>query len=471
MNNDLSGGADTLGLAEFTSGNFIGQRATYAEFFPDHSDIHYFAFPSLADTTQPNLQAGHLWETATHGDVTLENFKHGTRLYISKTNAGVSVTYHSALGYLIAQHPGKASGMPTLTIADDNVLSNYHAIFIPKAVEYSAGLLDYFFRGTLGIAWSGSTNAGQKRIRISNLSGQELNGGQFHIFWDDGNGVRSEIKSSSFTTTYTGSLAKDASIDAEFVPPNGAVDYIVVYQGIIGTGGGTALDPVDAAIALATGRIDCDIVWMLDPVTLGPRGYQPGQTCPWPDDFLSQPGTSYVCDDGEADPWRWAATEGSPVDSRSSVKQNGSSLQITLDSHVFSNEEVLNSSSDEYLYLRKRIDGGATGKHVVMHGEWTFPGGSWVASYFNLDDNAWYDYDEVAALRIMIGHKPEEFFWAFWPHNYTDVYVFETPASGIIDYAFDVPPGVIDYACGQIDSWTRENGPSTFKLTVTVTDN
>ena len=42
----VSGGASTLGLAEFTSGNFIGQRAIYAEFFPNQGDIHYFAYPA-----------------------------------------------------------------------------------------------------------------------------------------------------------------------------------------------------------------------------------------------------------------------------------------------------------------------------------------------------------------------------------------------------------------------------------------
>ncbi len=73
LNADLDGGADTLGLAEFSNGNFIGQRATYAEFF-NHNDIHYFPFPSILNTTQPNLKDGRLWETATHGDVTLENF-------------------------------------------------------------------------------------------------------------------------------------------------------------------------------------------------------------------------------------------------------------------------------------------------------------------------------------------------------------------------------------------------------------
>ena len=250
LNADLSGGSSTLGLAEFTSGNFIGQRAVYAEFVPTN-DIHYFAFPSLADTTQPNLQDGNLWGTATHGDVTLQNFKQGTRLYISKTNAGVQVTYHSALSYLIAEHPGKSSGLPILTIADNNVLSNYHNIFIPKAVQYSAGLLDYFFRGTMDASVIGfNTNSMQYTNLIVNTSGQDFSGGTFSIYQDDASGVRTLIAQTNFTgQTLANSNSMTMILPASTLQ---STNLLLVYQGSIGG------DSVDAGVAIAAKKFTID---------------------------------------------------------------------------------------------------------------------------------------------------------------------------------------------------------------------
>jgi hypothetical protein len=250
LNDDLSGGSSTLGLAEFTSGNFIGQRAIYGELV-SQGDIHHFAFPSLADTTQPNLKEGHLWETAIHGDVTLANFKQGTRLYISKTNAGVPVTYHSALSYLIAEHPGKGGGLPVVTIADDNVLSNYHSIFIPKAVKYSAGLLDYYFRGTLSsstIGYNSGTSQFTNLVVNTSPCGQDFGPGTYYLFQDT-NDIRSLLTQTTLSTNLpnTGSFAM--TFPGSIPEPT---NLVLVYQGTIGVANGsTALDPVDAGIAIA----------------------------------------------------------------------------------------------------------------------------------------------------------------------------------------------------------------------------
>jgi hypothetical protein len=256
LNADLSGGASTLGLAEFTSGNFIGQRATYAEFFSDQTDIHYFAFPSLTDTTQPNLQEGNLWGTATHGDVTLENFKQGTRLYISKANAGVSVTYHSALSYLVAEHPGKSGGLPILTIADPNVLSNYHNIFIPKAVEYSAGLLDYFFRGTMSVSLDYDANSQIYTFTNQNTSGQDFYNGSFSLIEEDASGNRALVWQTNLSEMISGGiLANSNSVNMTYSGlASSGTKFMVVYQGTIGQTNNSALDPVDANIGIVAAR-------------------------------------------------------------------------------------------------------------------------------------------------------------------------------------------------------------------------
>jgi hypothetical protein len=252
---DYVGGTSTLGLAEFTSGNFIGQRAIYGKFFPNQNDIHYFAFPSLSYTTQPNLKQNRLWDTATKGNVTLANFKQGTRLYISKTGAGVPVTYHSALSYLIAEHPGKSSGLPIVTIADDNVLSNYHNIFIPKAVQYSAGLLDYFFRGTMSVSLHYDASSSTYTFTNRNTSTQDFYNGSFYLF-EDASTNRTPIQTNNLSDLITGGKlppANSVNITYSGSAPTGT-KFLVVYQGTIGQTNNTALDQVDQNIGIASAR-------------------------------------------------------------------------------------------------------------------------------------------------------------------------------------------------------------------------
>ncbi|HEU6449380.1 MAG TPA: DUF642 domain-containing protein [Verrucomicrobiae bacterium] len=235
-----------LGLAEFSNGNFIGEDAIYSEYFSS-GNIHYFPFPSLKDTTQPQIQPG--LSGTVIDSVTLANGKSGDVVYLSKTNGGINVTHHSALHYFAVLHTPRinAPSMKVqLTINDPNVLQEYHSILIPKAIEYSTGILDYFFRGTMSIQISGisSDNPEQATNVIINTSSQPFSGGTFHLFYDDTNGVRTEI--TDFSSDYSGSLATNDSFTIIFSPVADAAKYLLVYQGSIGT-----TDPVDSGIAIA----------------------------------------------------------------------------------------------------------------------------------------------------------------------------------------------------------------------------
>jgi hypothetical protein len=83
-----------LGLAEFSNGNFIGQDASYAEYFTSNHK-HYFPFPSIKETDQAQLKLGRL--VGTLDTTTLRNGKQGQRSYLKKSGAGVTVTHHSAV--------------------------------------------------------------------------------------------------------------------------------------------------------------------------------------------------------------------------------------------------------------------------------------------------------------------------------------------------------------------------------------
>lgn len=244
-----------LGLAEFSSGNFLGEDALYAEYFRP-GDQHYFPFPSLADTTEPQVKPGRLAETLR--PITLRNFKQGNRPFISKIGAGIHIDRHSAIHYLAVLNSPKMALTPTplaLTVNDDDVRQEYHQHLLPKAVEYSAGILDYFFRGRLDITVGWDAVDLVYRFHVVNKSGQNLLGGSFSLLQEDGAGNRTPVTPLSFN--YTGVLADGGCIEGTLSGPvASSTKYVLIYKGTIGSSGGTATDPVDADRAIAVRQFD-----------------------------------------------------------------------------------------------------------------------------------------------------------------------------------------------------------------------
>jgi hypothetical protein len=252
-------GQNLLGLAEFCNGNFISEDSTYGEFFYFHGK-HWFQFPSLAYTSQPKLSPYNLADSV--DKIELRNHKEGNRLRIRKTGAGINVTNHSALNYLAVKNTprlGNSQMQVTLTLHDDKVLQEYHDILIPKAVEYSAGILDYFFRGTMDVCIPGyDTNSPTFTNVVLNLSGQDFHGGVFYVFADAANGTRTQILKTNLADLITdpnGSFTNGTSLELICPGPISFTNqYLVVYQGTIGWTNGGALDLVDSNNCVAAAR-------------------------------------------------------------------------------------------------------------------------------------------------------------------------------------------------------------------------
>jgi hypothetical protein len=254
-------GNNKLGLAEFCNGNFLGEDSTYSEFNEGNEGkphkLHYFPHPSLKDTDHPKFKAARISQIAieTLDTVTLETGKQGQRAYLKKVAAGVTVDHHSALAYLAIRHPPKSDlpdQMEELTINDTNVLLDYHKILIPKAIEYSAGILDYFFRGQLDVAAVQSGT--QYQLQIINRSGQDLSGGTFQLFQDDAS-ANANRTSIPLTISWddNSTLADGAELDGTFSGAFGLdARFTLVYKGTIGVNASQEpLDPVDSGIAIA----------------------------------------------------------------------------------------------------------------------------------------------------------------------------------------------------------------------------
>lgn len=123
---------------------------------------------------------------------------------------------------------------------------------IPKAVAYSAGLIDYFFRGKIEIE-DVSDDGTQLIIEIRNTSGTEhaLKNGKFELYYDSVDGARKPI------TISRNAAANDLAHEAIHVlyvekPPLNDVDMtkenplMLVYKGLIGEEEGIATSILDA---------------------------------------------------------------------------------------------------------------------------------------------------------------------------------------------------------------------------------
>ena len=254
-NENPNGGPNTLGLAEWCNGNFLGDRHSYAEYFFQHNldgskNVKWYPYPSLFTST-PYLHHG-----AYTDSVTLKNNKQVNRYYLDKTGDGIQVSHFSTVSFFGANFPNKMF-KPATSIRDDNVLSNYHNAFIPKAVKYSAGLLDYYFRGTFAASVNFDEGSQTYTFGITNTSGQDFSGGNFFLLQDsntvDSTTVRTLVQTTPLTAILTNGILTNGTSMSFTCPGPITNPYILFYQGTIGVTNGTnALDPVDAGIAIAT---------------------------------------------------------------------------------------------------------------------------------------------------------------------------------------------------------------------------
>ena len=235
LDNAETNGGTQLGLAEWCNGNFLGARHLFPEYFKP-GDVEYYPFPSRDHSTDYSDVRSHPVNHAfnfTNDDGTV-----GKGIYLAKTGDGIHFQHIARVNYLGAKIPG-LTGKCYCTIDDPNVLNDYHDNFIPKAVKYSAGLLDYYFRGTLGVSVC-NTN-----ITIRNTCGQDFNGGAFFLYKDDSSGNRSYVDQFTLSGTLP-SLGTTNVTENDLSTADPNTKYILVYKGSIG-----ATDPVDAGIGIA----------------------------------------------------------------------------------------------------------------------------------------------------------------------------------------------------------------------------
>ena len=203
----------SIGLAEYTNANFFSDYTIFTE-SKDTQDVHYFPLPAESDTNAYLME-----QQAEDGTI--------DKVYYVKLNGEdyrlAAYSYFHWWKNLLP-YWGWAYGL------DDEVHKDYAQELLPRAIGYSAGLLNYFFRGELEVIQSTYSDS----ITITNNSSEDMDG-TFTLYYDADDGTRKSIQDDSWSLSLE---AGETSSPLSFTEPTDLGEdkpYIVVFEGTLGS--------------------------------------------------------------------------------------------------------------------------------------------------------------------------------------------------------------------------------------------
>jgi hypothetical protein len=217
----------TWGLSEYTNSNFVSDDTIFTENF-SKNDRHYFPYPRYTDQSQ-------CYELITEHLSANKNIT-----YLRKKCVGEPVDHFVTVGPLFKYLP--LWDLQRLTLKfDETTHRDYAEKLIPRAVGYSAVLLNYFFRGDINLKYETGSTPGYVIANNSN----EIMSGTFWIFYDNRSDERKEIWSKPLTINALAESPKfDFPIRSDAKEPG---KYILVFKGRMGNENG-------AVVGRVTGR-------------------------------------------------------------------------------------------------------------------------------------------------------------------------------------------------------------------------
>lgn len=206
----------TFGLAEYTNANYFSKHTINSQ-----DPAHQFPYPSVT-----------LNEYYTCTDEAPPNSLAVRRWYISRTPCPSDGTRpdhflsQSLLRDIWNQPPETISSASQM---DDNVRQDYARDLIPRAVGYSAGLIDYFFRGQLAIEPVDPTH-----VRVTNRSNETLQSGAVELFAETAAGDRARLPEAHVLTGPIGPGQSTPPIEVPPLAERTAGGYSAVFRGTLG---------------------------------------------------------------------------------------------------------------------------------------------------------------------------------------------------------------------------------------------
>jgi hypothetical protein len=142
-----------IGLAEFANANFLSQRTIFDE--PDNTKRHF---------NYPNLSSIEMVDPEGVPKMRLENGEYYQFKQYRKNKDGQIVDWILSQKYSSKYKNGVGTYFPKGFILNDPVHDSYASILLPKTIAYTAGLIDYFFRGRMGVVPRFSDYDAEKNI-------------------------------------------------------------------------------------------------------------------------------------------------------------------------------------------------------------------------------------------------------------------------------------------------------------------
>jgi hypothetical protein len=207
--------SNILGLAEFSNANFFTNDTMWTYPHPTRADTDY----DQIDWLNPEITIA-------------EDGKRDARLYIKKTS-GEEINHLAVADYWTYEYFGHIETIPKGLSLDSECWKEYASLLIPRAVGYSAALLDYFFRGELDVTALPifySNNLYVLSLRIKNMtSSQEImSGGTFTLVCQYNDGSNEQ-----FIRAYdvsSGTLPYDNEVEIDFYLPWNSADEIITKE-------------------------------------------------------------------------------------------------------------------------------------------------------------------------------------------------------------------------------------------------
>lgn len=209
-----------IGLIEYANANFLSEDTAFRYFpYPNWDGVEKIDY-GIKDPRDPSrLVLRQYYKKVRHGEI---NEGIGYRLATVGFLKDYSLQYFPANDAII-----RTFERPAL---DSEVYRDYASLLIPKAVGYSAGLLNYFFRGEMDMVPDDATGSG---FVIENKTDESMNG-IFELFYDTKTDERKRTMLATLNIP-----AKGKSTNLPFTPPSDSDakepdKHMLVFRGKLG---------------------------------------------------------------------------------------------------------------------------------------------------------------------------------------------------------------------------------------------
>lgn len=214
------------GMAEYTARNFLSSRTGFRideslglvpdeEFAYPNGMASYMALPELVEIVQEDGTV--ITEYATLIKTSIYDG------YLNQSFADVPVAAYS----LLTDHGAD------ITVVNRFVYEQQYPLLLPRAVAFSAGLINHFFRGRLTVERNSDDLS---KWDITNVGGQRMTG-QFTAYHENASGHRQPVAAGPWSR----SLNAGATFQVSFPEPLTVAEKIVVtFAGNVGAEAGVA---------------------------------------------------------------------------------------------------------------------------------------------------------------------------------------------------------------------------------------